>query len=213
MQKFNDSIETLNKNLKKIDANMIDLNDKSLEIKKKIDMLNNKVHLNLHDSTQLLHFQHLIILNEINYLKHLKQILLSNINTQLYELSENIYFLTLSIIHIYKDIPNTQCKNAMVSNKNDELEKIINDINGNLEYINEILVNFQAYIDSLNTELEKGNFHCKTLKRDMENIYNHINTEYTKYLYNTNQIIEYYVEFSNNISTQIDSMKIASFYN
>ena len=75
MQNFNDSINTLNNNIKKIDDNIIDLNNKSMEIKKKIDMLNNKVHLKLHDSTQLLHFQHLIILNEINYLKHLKQIL------------------------------------------------------------------------------------------------------------------------------------------
>jgi chromosome segregation ATPase len=213
MQNFNDSINILDANIKKIDDNIIDLNDKSMEIKKKIDMLNNKVHLKLHDSTQLLHFQHLIILNEINYLKHLKQILLSNFNAQLYELAENIYFLTLSIIHIYKDIPNTQCKNAIISNKNDELEKIINDISANLAYINEILENFKAYINSLNSELEKGNFHCKTLKKDMENIYNHINTEYSKYVDNTTQSIAYYVEFSNIISTQIDSMKIASFYN
>jgi hypothetical protein len=213
MEKFEENISIINNNIKKIDDNVNELVEKSTEIKKKIEMLVNKVHLKLQDSTQLLHFQQSIILNEINYLKNLKQILLTNINSQLYELSEQISYLTMSIINIYKDIPNSNCKNIQMSNKNDELLKIVTDISYNLHYISEILANFQTYNESLNAELKVGNFHCKTLKKDMETIYNHINTEYNKYVYNASEKMSYYVEFSNNISKQIDSMTIASFYN
>jgi chromosome segregation ATPase len=213
MNNFDNSIKTLNTNIEKIDTNIQTLTDKSTEIKKKIEMLLNKVHLKLQDSTHLLQFQQSIILNEINYLKNLKHILLTNINTQLFDLSENIAFLTMSIVNIYKDIPNSDSKLIPMTNKNDDLGKIINNISHNLNYIGEILANFQKYIDSLNEELIAGNFHCKTLKKDMENTYNHINTEYNKYVFNACQKMDYYVEFSNNISTQIDTMKIATFYN
>jgi chromosome segregation ATPase len=213
MNNFETSIKTLNSNVAKIDDNIQILTDKSTEIKKKIEMLLNKVHLKLQDSTHLLQFQQSIILNEINYLKNLKHILLTNINTQLYDLSENIAFLTMSIVNIYKDIPNSDSRLIPMTNKNDDLGKIISNISHNLNYIGEILSNFEKYNESLNAELSAGNFHCKTLKKDMENIYNHINTEYNKYVFNACEKMSYYVEFSNNISTQIDTMKIATFYN
>ena len=215
MNNFDTSIKTLNTNIEKIDNNIQTLTDKSTEIKKKIEMLLNKVHLKLQDSTHLLQFQQSIILNEINYLKNLKHILITNINTQLYDLSENIAFLTMSIINIYKDIPNSNNDTKLIpmTNKNDDLGKIISNISHNLNYIGEILTNFQKYNESLNEELAAGNFHCKTLKKDMENIYNHINTEYNRYVFNACQKMDYYVEFSNNISSQIDIMKIATFYN
>jgi predicted nucleic acid-binding Zn-ribbon protein len=213
MTDFENNIKTLNSNIDKIDDNIQHLSDKSIEIKKKIEMLMNKVHLKLEDSTQLLQFQQSIILNETNYLKNLKHILLTNINTQLYDLSENISFLTMSIVNIYKDIPNSDSKLIPMTNKNDDLGKIISNISHNLSYISEILVNFKKYNESLNSELLAGNFHCKTLKNDMENTYNHIHTEYNKYVFNASQKMDYYVEFSNNISEQIDKMTIAKFYN
>ena len=74
MNNFENSIKTLNNNIEKIDNNIQTLTDKSTEIKKKIEMLLNKVHLKLQDSTHLLQFQQSIILNEINYLKNLKHI-------------------------------------------------------------------------------------------------------------------------------------------
>ncbi len=213
MGDFDENVKSLNNNIKKIDDNINNLIEKSNEIKKKIEMLVNKIHLKLQDSTHLLHFQHSIILNEINYLKNLKSILLTNINSQLYELSENISFLTMSLINIYKDIPNNDCKQITMSSKNDDLEKIVSTISYNLNYISDILQDFQKYNESLNEELKVGNFHCKTLKKDMETTYNHIHTEYNKYVYNTSEKMAYYVEFSNNISKQIDSMTIATFYN
>ena len=213
MVDFDENVQSLNSNIKKIDDNINNLVEKSNEIKKKIEMLVNKIHLKLQDSTHLLHFQHSIILNEINYLKNLKSILLTNINSQLYELSENISFLTMSLINIYKDIPNNDCRQITMSSKNDDLEKIVNTISYNLNYISDILKDFQKYNESLNEELKAGNFHCKTLKKDMETTYNHIHTEYNKYVYNTSEKMSYYVEFSNNISKQIDSMTIATFYN
>jgi hypothetical protein len=209
---YEGKIQTLNENIKKIDENIIDLMTKANDIKIKIDMLVNKVNLKLENSTQLLQFQQSIIMNELNYFKNLKTILLMNVNNQLYDLSENISFLTMSVVNIYKDISTSDKKQVAMTHKNDSFLKIVSDINHNFEYIKEMLANFVIYNKQLTKEMKDGNFHCKTLQKDMENIYNHINTEYLKYVHNASQRIEYYVEFSNKIIEQIDSTKISEFY-
>jgi hypothetical protein len=209
---YEGKIQTLNENIKKIDENIIDLMTKANDIKIKIDMLVNKVNLKLENSTQLLQFQQSIIMNELNYFKNLKTILLMNVNNQLYDLSENISFLTMSVVNIYKDISTSDKKQVAMTHKNDSFLKIVSDINHNFDYIKEMLANFVIYNKQLTKEMKDGNFHCKTLQKDMENIYNHINTEYLKYVHNASQRIEYYVEFSNKIIEQIDSTKISEFY-
>jgi hypothetical protein len=209
---YGDQIVILNENIKKIDTSVGDLMTKSNEIKIKIDMLVNKVNLKLENSTQLLQFQQSIIVNEINYFKNLKSILLMNVNNQLYDLSENISFLTMSVVNIYKDISSNEKRQIAMTHKHDSFIKIVTDINSNFTYIKEMLANFQVYNEQLTKEMNDGNFHCKTLQKDMENIYNHINTEYLKYVHNASQRIEYYVEFSNKISEQINSAKIIDFY-
>lgn len=212
MNNYESNIETLNQNIKKIDETISNLSSKSTEIKAKIDMLVNKVNLKLENSTQLLQFQQSIINNEIVYFKNLKNILISNVHNQLYDLSENITFLTMSVVNIYKDIPNSDNKLTPMSQKSDSLTKILSDISHNLQYINEMLDKFKTYNEQLTVDMNKGNFHCKTLQKDMENIYNHISTEYNKFVHNANQRMEYYIEFSNKICEQVDSTKISPFY-
>jgi hypothetical protein len=213
MNQYDDSLDTVNSTIKKIDNTIKNLSNKASEIRLKIEMLMKKVNLKLVDSTQLLQFQQSIVVNEINYLKNLKQILLSNINGQLYYLSENIAMLSISVLNVYKDIPGSDTKTISMTGKNDEFTKIVGDITFNLNYIHEILDNFKKYNEELFQEMMTGNFHCKTLKNDMSNIYNHINLEYTKYVDDMQKRMEYFVEFSTNISEQLDNMKISSFYN
>ena len=143
----------------------------------------------------------------------LKQILLSNINSHLFYLSENISMLAISVLNVYKDIPGNDTKTILMTSKNDEFVKIVSDITFNLNYIHEILDNFKKYNTQLYEEMVTGNFHCKTLENDMTNVYNHINLEYMKYVNDMEKRMTYYVEFSNNISDQIDNMKISTFYN
>jgi len=213
MNQYDDSLDIVNSTIKKIDNTIKNLSNKSSEIRLKIEMLMKKVNLKLVDSTQLLQFQQSIVVNEINYLKNLKQILLSNINGQLYYLSENIAMLSISVLNVYKDIPGSDTKTISMTGKNDEFTKIVGDITFNLNYIHEILDNFKKYNEELFQEMMTGNFHCKTLKNDMSNIYNHINLEYTKYVDDMQKRMEYFVEFSTNITEQLDNMKISSFYN
>ena len=213
MNQYDDSLDIVNSTIKKIDNTIKNLSNKSSEIRLKIEMLMKKVNLKLVDSTQLLQFQQSILVNEINYLKNLKQILLSNINGQLYYLSENIAMLSISVLNVYKDIPGSDTKTISMTGKADEFTKIVGDITFNLNYIHEILDNFKKYNEELFQEMMTGNFHCKTLKNDMSNIYNHINLEYTKYVDDMQKRMEYFVEFSTNISDQLDNMKISSFYN
>ena len=99
-----------------------------------------------------------------------------------------------------------------MTNKKDEFSKIVSDITFNLNYINEILENFKKYNEQLSEEMNSGNFHCKTLKNDMSNVYDHINLEYLKYVNDMQKRMEYYVEFSNNVNEQLDNMKISNFY-
>jgi hypothetical protein len=213
MNQYDDSLDIVNSTIKKIDNTIKNLSNKSSEIRLKIEMLMKKVNLKLVDSTQLLQFQQSIVVNEINYLKNLKQILLSNINGQLYYLSENIAMLSISVLNVYKDIPGSDTKTISMTGKNDEFTKIVGDITFNLNYIHEILDNFKKYNEELFQEMMTGNFHCKTLKNDMSNIYNHINLEYNKYVDDMQKRMEYFVEFSTNITEQLDNMKISSFYN
>jgi hypothetical protein len=211
--KYESNLESINNTLKKLDTTIKDLVNKSSEVRLKIEMLMKKVNLKLVDSTQLLQFQHTILINEINYLKNLKQILLSNINTQLYCLSENIAMMAMSVLNVYKDIPGNDIKHILITNKNEEFPKITADISFNLNYVHDILENFKKYNDELFAELINGNFHAKTLKNDMGNVYSHINLEYLKYVDDMDKRMEYYVEFSKKISDQLDNMKIADFYN
>jgi hypothetical protein len=213
MNQYDENLDVITGVVKKIDNNIKNLNNKSSEIRLKIEMLIKKVNLKLEDSTQLLQFQHSIIINEINYIKSLKQILLSNINSHLYYLSENISMLAISVLNVYKDIPGNNTKTILMTNKNDEYLKIVSDITFNLNYIHEILDNFKNYNQQLSEEMKTGNFHCKTLENDITNVYSHINLEYLKYVNDMEKRMAYYVEFSNNISQQIDNMKLASFYN
>ena len=212
MNKYDESLEKVNNTIKKIDSIIKNLNNKSNEIRLKIEMLIKKVNLKLQDATQLLQFQHSVLINEINYLKNLKQILLSNINSHLYYLSENISMLAISVLNIYKDIPVNKTKTILMTSKKDEFSKIVSDITFNLNYINEILENFKKYNEQLSEEMNSGNFHCKTLKNDMSNVYDHINLEYLKYVNDMEKRMEYYVEFSNNVNEQLDNMKISNFY-
>jgi len=212
MNQYDESLEKVNNTVKKIDSIIKNLNNKSNEIRLKIEMLIKKVNLKLQDATQLLQFQHSVLINEINYLKNLKQILLSNINSHLYYLSENISMLAISVLNIYKDIPVNKTKTILMTSKKDEFSKIVSDITFNLNYINEILDNFKKYNEQLSEEMNSGNFHCKTLKNDMSNVYDHINLEYNKYVNDMQKRMEYYVEFSNNVNEQLDNMKISNFY-
>ena len=212
MNQYDESLEKVNNTIKKIDSIIKNLNNKSSEIRLKIEMLIKKVNLKLQDATQLLQFQHSVLINEINYLKNLKQILLSNINSHLYYLSENISMLAVSVLNIHKDIPVNKTKTILMTSKKDEFSKIVSDITFNLNYINEILENFKKYNEQLSEEMNSGNFHCKTLKNDMSNVYDHINLEYLKYVNDMEKRMEYYVEFSNNVNEQLDNMKISNFY-
>ncbi len=213
MNKYDENLSIISGTIKKLDNMLKNITNKSSEIRLKIEMLMKKVNLKLIDSTQLLQFQHTILVNEINYLKNLKQILLSNINSQLYYLSENIAMMAVSILNVYKDIPGNDLKNISITSKNDEYQKIVCDITFNLNYVSEILVNFKKYNDELFEEMVSGNFHAKTLKNDMGNVYSHINLEYLKYVDDMEKRMDYYVEFSKNISDQLDNMKISEFYN
>ncbi len=121
--------------------------------------------------------------------------------------------LAISVLNVYKDIPGNNTKTILMTNKNDEYLKIVSDITFNLNYIHEILDNFKNYNQKLSEEMKTGNFHCKTLENDITNVYSHINLEYLKYVNDMEKRMAYYVEFSNNISQQIDNMKLASFYN
>ena len=150
--KYETNLESINNTLKKLDTTIKDLINKSSEVRLKIEMLMKKVNLKLVDSTQLLQFQHTILINEINYLKNLKQILLSNINTQLYCLSENIAMMAMSVLNVYKDIPGNDMKHILITNKNDEFPKITAYISFNLNYVHDILENFKKYNDELFAE-------------------------------------------------------------
>ena len=68
MNQYGESLDIISSTIKKLDIMLKNTTNKSSEIRLKVEMLMKKVNLKLVDSTQLLQFQHTILVNEINYL-------------------------------------------------------------------------------------------------------------------------------------------------
>jgi hypothetical protein len=195
-----------------IDHLIEQINVKAMDIDEKIAMLLKKVNLKLEDSTQFLVLQKTILANEMDYLKHLKAIITTNIKSQLLSLSENIAMFLVSVQSIYKEIPNVEIKHATSSQKKDTLAKIIKDINHNLNLIREILMEFDVFNSQFTDNIQKGNVHCLTLSCDMRTVYTHIFLEYSKYVNDSESRLDYYNKFASNILAQIPGMSICKYY-
>ena len=126
-------------------------------------------YLDDNSSLELLKYQKNIIKNEKQYLDILNNIFKSELNKQIYIVSEKSTIMFMSLQNINKEINkdfniNKQLKRSF---DKDEYVKIINDTIDNFNNIKTMLINLKKYNIDLNKELENNNFHCKTLNHNI----------------------------------------------
>ena len=209
---FDDHADALSRSAHLLDQMSEQITTKSIEIDEKIATLLKKVNLKLEDATQFLTLQKTILTNELEYMKNIKTIISTSIKTQLLTLAENVTMFLMSVQNIYKEIPNVETKHAVVSQKKDNISKIIGDINTNLNCLRNILMEFDEFNRTFSEDIRKGNFHCLTLSSDMRTVYTHIHLEYSKYVNDMENRMLYYNTFASNILQQIPNMRICNYY-
>lgn len=209
---FDDHADALSRSAHLLDQMSEQITTKSIEIDEKIATLLKKVNLKLEDATQFLTLQKTILANELEYMKNIKTIISTSIKTQLLTLAENVTMFLMSVQSIYKEIPNVETKHALVSQKKDNISKIIGDINTNLNCVRNILMEFDEFNRTFSEDIRKGNFHCLTVSSDMRTVYTHIHLEYSKYVNDMENRMLYYNTFASNILEQIPNMRICNYY-
>lgn len=179
---------------------------KNKKIDEKILSLSGNNYLDDNSSLELLKYQKNIIKNEKQYLDNLNNIFKSELNKQIYMVSEKSTIMFMSLQNINKEINkdfniNKQLKRSF---DKDEYVKIINDTTNNFENIKTMLLNLKKYNLDLNKDLESNNFHCKTLNHNINQKRVMIYINYKKLYETFITIIEYFSQHSKNLIEKLD---------
>ncbi len=179
---------------------------KSKKIDEKILSLSGKNYLDDNSSLELLKYQKNVIKNEKQYLDNLNNIFKSELNKQIYLISEKTTIMYMSLQSINKEIDKdfNVTKELKRSFNKDEYVKIINDTLHNFINIKTLLLNLKKFNISLSEELEKNNFHCKTLDHNINQKRVLIYINYKKLNESFIAILNY---FSNHSKSIIDKLK------
>jgi hypothetical protein len=206
------------RNMSILDDIILKLHLKSSEIKIKVTQLSSKTNLHLADSTEMLKFQNIIILNDLSYVKNLKHVIIHNVHDQLYLISENITMVCVSYLNIYKDINDTSSiiigdkHSIKMSTRKDHLPKIVLNISLNMSFMESLLKDLKDYTDKLSQEMTAGNFHCKTLHDDLNNKYAHINAEFECFQKIFDKTIDYFTQFTDISCDQLQNPKRQAYW-
>jgi hypothetical protein len=196
------------------------------KIKKKISSINkiykqlqsNKILIN-DPSNCYLTFQKNILKNEAIYYKNLYDLILDKYFNEIYELSEYIIMILISLNKIEIDTDHkTFIFNKMIKIKKDsninyaKLNEIITVTINNLKLIDEFIKLFDKYINRIVTRNFKANFHSNNYEMVIEKKKDTILLEYNKYCEKFIKIIDYFKECSDSIINQIDKSKLLGFF-
>lgn len=180
---------------------------KTKKIDEKMIVLSGKNYLDDTSSMELLKYQKNIIKNEKQYLDNLNNIFKSELNKQIYAISEKSTILFMSLQSITKEIDKdfNLSKELKRSFNKDEYVKIINDTIHNFTNIKTLLLNLKKYNIELNKDLEDNNFHCKTLNHNINQKRVLIYINYKKLYETFVTIIEYFSQHSKNLTEKLDN--------
>jgi hypothetical protein len=198
---------------------------KNENIKKKINKINDiyiqyefNRNLDLDNTSSYLKFQVELLQNEINYYNNIKKIFIKKFSDDLYNISENIILILISINDL--DIGYNEEKNnimnhilKIVKKKNNiniiKLEGLIKITFNNLKLVKDFIDLFEKFILKTEDENIKNNIHSKKLKINLMNKKNNLNNEYNKYYDELMEFITYFNDLSNNI--QLNRQEIYKF--
>ena len=191
-----------------IEEHINNYNNKFKNLNTKIISLSTKQYLDINTSLDLLKYQKNLVKFEVDYFTNQRNIFTSELKNQLYNISEKITILYISLLNINKDI-----KEDLNNNNNeqpikrsflkDDYLKIINDITDNFSNIKELLLNLKKYNIDLDKELNDKNYHCRTLNNNINNKRILIYINYKKSYDIFSNTLQYFSEYSEIIITKI----------
>lgn len=204
-------VDNINKCINFINIRLKKYNTKYNVVKEQIELLNNKTHLKLDGTTKLLKFQNILIFNEIEYLMNMRHIIQTQLNTEIYKLSDKLTIMSISILNLNKDINQDPLTQIKKSKKTDNFKKKIDIIINNFHHIKELLLNIKEYNKKINNDMIKGNYHCKTLDMDISIKRIHIFIEYKRYAQTFEAIIDHFNDLSVSVINNLNNKSIFNF--
>lgn len=212
----------------KIIENLQGLNNNISSLKKKISMItniNSKLEKNKilkQDINSNLSFQSSMLRNECTYYKNIYNSILNKYSKELFELSEYILIILLSLNKL--EIGNSEKKkiifNKIIHTKKGtdtsktygKLKEVFSNIINNLKAVDEYIQLFDKYINKLKIENTDKNLHSNNFEINIKHKKDIIVLEYNKYCEKFVKTINYFVEFSENVIDQIETSKLLNFF-
>jgi len=217
------TINKLNVNVKKVDEVMFRIIKKSREIYNLYVNFEQKKYLSLGDSIGNLKFQLQIIMNEKQYLHNMKKIFLEKVYQDIYGLAENIIMVVSSLddinLEYQKNINKDNIMKQIIPIKKIDIKtfdlknmvQLVSSIVHNLDLIKIILDMFQNFISNTVKKMKTENFHCRNLGDSLQNQRNHLIIEYNNNCQSLQQLLNYYLDLSKYMSTQVQNHRLTDF--
>ena len=165
-------------------------------------------------------FQNNILKNEFTYYKNIYDQILEKYSKEIYELSEYILIILISLNKI--EIDNVAAKNNISSKiiytrklttiSFGKLSEIINNIINNLKLVEQFIKLFNQYLEKLNKKNTKDNIHNNTFELAAKYKKENILLEYNKYCDKFTKVIDYFKECSDAVIDQIETSKLLKFF-
>ena len=208
-----DNLHLLDKNISKIKKKISKITKIYLQLEK------NKI-LVIDQSSNYLRFQLLVLKNECSYYKNLYTLILNKYTTEIYELSDYIYMILISLnkLEIEKEYDKTNISNKIIHIKKThnisygKLNEIINSTINNLKLINEYVILFDCYINKTVSNNNIENIHNNTYEISIKNKKDTVILEYNKFYNQFLKIVSYFKECSECTIHQIDTSKLLNFF-
>lgn len=198
----------------------------SINILKKKIILINKINSKL-DKNKILKqelnnnllFQSYILKNEFTYYTNIYNIIIEKYSKDLYELSEYILIIIISLNKLEINIEKKKIifdkiiyTKQISTKKSGKLNELISNIINNLKVVDEFIYLFNSYIIELKKKNTKNNLHNNNFEINIKYKKEKILLEYNKYCDKFIKIINYFMECSDSVINQIETSKLLKFF-
>lgn len=218
--------EKINNQIKDINTTIKNINETLISIDNKIEKINNiymsygyNKNLNLNKTNTYLKFQIDLLNNEKTYYSNVKKLLVKKFISDLGDISENIIIILVSMSDLdigYEEEKKVVFKKILKFKKQKELNdiKLIEQINitiNNLKLIEEFIKIFEKYILDNEDQNRKNNIHSKNFKINLMIKKKHYDLEYSKYVEQLVELINYFKDLCESIEQQKNNQEILNF--
>ncbi len=217
---INSNINSICSCFDKLDDNIEKINRKIDEISTAFFKYSYNMSLQENQTNSYLKFQIELLKNEKNYYKKVKKSLKEKLVSDIYVIAESIIMLLGSIENIHVD--KIEEKNAIIKRVNNlknydskietsEILELVNSTLYNLDLIDSFVSIFEEFIKDTIKQNQRENLHCNNFKVTLENKQQHIVLELQKFNNKLEELIEYFLNCTNELNQQLEHQKLLDF--